>query len=239
MHLPDLPPPAHAIVFPTWLSAGLGGRIDDDAGMTTKASEATDRHGRYTLGIVDNDPLVAEAPRSSFERFHAPLEVIWALTDPEDALVHCLHAKGRPDVLLTDIDMPRLSGLGLFHELQTRKLPITVIGISAFPNIAEEPGLVILPKESAVEEIVQLAGMLRRDDDLTRWFPTPTKPNPLSPSELHALTHYSEGLTTTAIAHTMHVSESSMKTFAKRAYEKLDAHSRTEAIAICVRNGWI
>ena len=138
MHLPDLPPPAHAIVFPTWLSAGLGGRIDDDAGMTTKTSEATDRHGRYTLGIVDNDPLVAEAPRSSFERFHAPLEVIWALTDPEDALVH-----------------------------------------------------------------------------------------------------YSEGLTTTAIAHTMHVSESSMKTFAKRAYEKLDAHSRTEAIAICVRNGWI
>lgn len=92
MHLPDLPPPAHAIVFPTWLSAGLGGRIDDDAGMTTKTSEATDRHGRYTLGIVDNDPLVAEAPRSSFERFHAPLEVIWALTDPEDALVHCLHA---------------------------------------------------------------------------------------------------------------------------------------------------
>ena len=168
MHLPDLPPPAHAIVFPTWLSAGLGGRIDDDAGITTKTSEATDRHGRYTLGIVDNDPLVAEAPRSSFERFHAPLEVIWALTDPEDALVHCLHAKGRPDVLLTDIDMPRLSGLGLFHELQTRKLPIT-----------------------------------------------------------------------TAIAHTMHVSESSMKTFAKRAYEKLDAHSRTEAIAICVGNGWI
>ncbi len=113
--------------------------MDDDAGMTTETSEATDRHGRYTLGIVDNDPLVAEALRSSFERSHAPLEVIWTLTDPEDALAHCLHAQGRPDVLLTDIDMPRLSGLGLFHELQTRKLPITVIGISAFPNIAEEP----------------------------------------------------------------------------------------------------
>ncbi len=238
MHLPDRPPPAHAIVFPTWLSAGLVGRMDDDAGMTTETSETTDRHGRYTLGIVDNDPLVAEALRSSFKRFHAPLEVIWTLTDSEDALARCLHAQGRPDVLLTDIDMPRLSGRGLFHELQNRKPPITVIGISAFPNIAEEPGLVILPKESTVEEIVQLAGMLRHDD-LTRWVPTPTKPNPLSPSELQALTHYSEGLTTTAIAHTMHVSESSVKTFAKRAYEKLDAHSRTEDIVICVRNGWI
>lgn len=213
--------------------------MDDDAGMTTETSETTDRRGRYTLGIVDNDPLVAEALRASFERFHAPLEVIWTLTDPEDALAHCLHSNGRPDVLLTDIDMPRLSGLDLFHELQARRLPITVIGISAFPNIAEEPGLVILPKESTVEEIVQLAGMLRHDGDLTRWFPTPTRPNPLSPSELQALTHYSEGLTTAAIAHTMHVSESSVKTFAKRAYEKLDAHSRTEAIVICVRNGWI
>ncbi|RYN12582.1 response regulator [Bifidobacterium animalis subsp. animalis] len=80
--------------------------MDDDAGMTTETSETTDRHGRCTLGIVDNDPLVAEALRSSFERFHAPLEMIWTLTDPEDALAHCLHAQGRPDVLLTDIDMP-------------------------------------------------------------------------------------------------------------------------------------
>ena len=78
MHLPDLPPPAHAIVFPTWLSAGLGGRIDDDAGMTTKTSEATDRHGRYTLGIVDNDPLV-QKPRLYAPHFVDKLEKCDAL----------------------------------------------------------------------------------------------------------------------------------------------------------------
>lgn len=239
MHLPDLPPPAHAIVFPTWLSAGLGGRIDDDAGMTTKTSEATDRHGRYTLGIVDNDPLVAEAPRSSFERFHAPLEVIWALTDPEDALVHCLHAKGRPDVLLTDIDMPRLSGPRPLPRTPNPQTPHYRHRHLRVPEHRRRTRFGHPAQGIRRRGDRPTRRLLRRDDDLTRWFPTPTKPNPLSPSELHALTHYSEGLTTTAIAHTMHVSESSMKTFAKRAYEKLDAHSRTEAIAICVRNGWI
>lgn len=211
--------------------------MDDDAGMTTETSETTDRHGRYTLGIVDNDPLVADFLAHGFA--NTPMDVLWALTDAGQALTRCGQEGTHPAIVLTDIEMPGMNGRELFHTLRERHPEMVVIGISAFPDLVAEPGLVVLPKESRVEEIVRLAGMLLHDDSLTRWFPQSPHANPLSDAELRALDYYAQGKTMLAICHLMNVSESSVKTFVKRACRKLNVHSRTEAIVTCVRNNWI
>lgn len=193
----------------------------------------------YTLGIVDNDPLVLDLLARSFTTLNAPLRVRWAFTDPQRAWLACDDESTCPQVVLTDIEMPGMSGRELFHRLRTHHPNIVVIGISAFPDAVEEPGLVVLPKESRIEEIVQLSGMLLHDESLIRWYEQPARPNPLSPGELQTLDYYAQGKTTQCIAHIMNVGESSVKTFVKRACRKLDVHSRTEAIVMCVRNNWI
>lgn len=185
----------------------------------------------YSLGIVDNDPLVLDLLARSFGTLNAPLHVRWAFTDPQQAWLACDDESTRPQVVLTDIEMPGMNGRELFHRLRASHPNVVVIGISAFPNSVEEPGLVVLPKESRIEEIVHLAGMLLHDESLIRWYEQPARTNPLSPSELQTLDHYAQGKTTPRIAHTMHVSESSVKTFVKSTCKKLGVHSHTEVTA--------
>lgn len=209
----------------------MGGRMNDDV------STARNRHERYTLGIVDNDPLVANFLAHGF--LSTPLDTLWALTDAEQARIRCETDRSRPRILLTDIEMPSMNGRELFHRLHSHYPEIVVIGISAFPDSIKEAGLVVLPKESRIEEIVHLAGMLLHDDSLTCWFPQCPHVNPLSANELQVLDYYAQGKTTLAICHLMNVAESSVKTFVKRACKKLNVHSRTEAIVMCVRNNWI
>ena len=193
----------------------------------------------YSLGIVDNDPLVLDLLARSFTTVNAPLHVRWSFTDPHQAWLACDDESTCPQVVLTDIEMPGMNGRELFRRLRASHPNVVVIGISAFPDSVAEPGLVVLPKESRIEEIVHLAGMLLHDESLICWYELPAQINPLSPSELQTVDHYAQGKTTLCIAHTMHVSESSVKTFVKRACKKLGVHSRTEAIVMCVHNNWI
>lgn len=55
--------------------------------------------------------------------------------------------------------------------------------------------------------------------------------------EVEALRYASEGEPNKRIARMMGISENSVKTYLKRAYKKLDCHSRSAAVAALVRNG--
>ena len=147
---------------------------------------------------MGNDSLVLDLLARSFGTLNAPLHVRWAFTDPQQAWLACDDESARPQVVLTDIEMPGMNGRELFHRLRARHPNLVVIGISAFPDSVEEPGLVVLPKESRIEEIVHLAGMLLHDESLIRWYEQPARTNPLSPSELQTLDHYAQGKTTRA-----------------------------------------
>ncbi|KFI65583.1 response regulator transcription factor [Bifidobacterium cuniculi] len=195
-----------------------------------------------TVGIVDNDPLALQALRESFIRQDAPLHVRWTSTTAREALQYCQDPMQRPRLIFSDIEMPDMDGYRLYREIQDPEWPIEVIGISAFPNVhqaVQDTGLVVMPKESTVKDMVQIAGLLTAESSLLNWAPVLRSKHPLSDSELEVLRRYARGDTTPAIAHAMHVSESTLKTFVKRSYTKLNVHSRTEAIVLCVRNGWI
>jgi DNA-binding CsgD family transcriptional regulator len=50
---------------------------------------------------------------------------------------------------------------------------------------------------------------------------------------------FAQGRTLQSIAVRLGISPATVKVHMKRAYAKLNAHSRTEAIAICIRDGLI
>ena len=54
-----------------------------------------------------------------------------------------------------------------------------------------------------------------------------------------AIDLYAQGMTTQSVAHRMSVSETTVKTYARRAYKKLGVGSRAEAVAVLARRGVI
>ena len=59
-----------------------------------------------TLGIVDNDPLVASAIQSLLVETCAPIQILWTATSAEQALEAMRDSAQRPQAVLTDIAMP-------------------------------------------------------------------------------------------------------------------------------------
>ena len=56
-----------------------------------------------TLGIVDNDPLVASAIQSLLVETCAPIQILWTVTSAEQALEAMRDSAQRPQAVLTDI----------------------------------------------------------------------------------------------------------------------------------------
>lgn len=63
-----------------------------------------------TLGIVDNDPLVASAIQSLLVETCAPIQILWTVTSAEQALEAMRDSAQRPQAVLTDIAMPGMNG---------------------------------------------------------------------------------------------------------------------------------
>lgn len=85
-----------------------------------------------TLGIVDNDPLVASAIQSLLVETCAPIRILWTATSAEQALDAMRDSSQRPQVMLTDIAMPGMNGVELARHVKEQYPDIAVIGISAF-----------------------------------------------------------------------------------------------------------
>ncbi|OZG65943.1 response regulator transcription factor [Bifidobacterium eulemuris] len=196
-----------------------------------------------TVGIVDNDPLVSQALVSMFDDQPSPLHVLWNVRNGHDALALCEYTTTQPNVVLTDLRMPGMDGKQLATHI-TRKYPqITVIGITAFPveNTDEElreAGIhAVLFKEAAIQDYVHTIGHATGKTSLITWQQQSLAFQRLllTDTEISVLREYLKGRTTIAVAHTMHMSEGTVKTHMNNAYKKLGVHSRAEAIRVCVR----
>jgi len=82
----------------------------------------------------------------------------------------------------------------------------------------------------ALNEARDLAGSLE---------PAPAAPHPFSPRELQVLSLAAEGLTNKEIAYRLGVSERTVQFHMNSVFNKTGTGSRTEAVALALRNGWI
>jgi DNA-binding NarL/FixJ family response regulator len=63
--------------------------------------------------------------------------------------------------------------------------------------------------------------------------------HPFSPREMEVLTLASEGLTNKEIAYRLGISERTVQFHINSIFHKTGTNSRTEAVALALRNGWI
>jgi two-component system response regulator DesR len=174
------------------------------------------------------------------------LEVVGRARDGAEALDLAL--KERPDVVVTDIEMPRMTGLELAAELKRRGSPariviLTTFGRSGYLRRALDAGasgylLKDAPSDRLAEAIRRVhAGLRAIDPELaaTAW----DEADPLTDRERQVLRLAADGLTTARIGAEIHLSEGTVRNYLSEAISKLGAGNRVEAARIARQKGWL
>ncbi len=174
------------------------------------------------------------------------ISVVGQAHDGREALKLTLQHK--PDLLLTDIEMPEMTGLELAAELKrqgaaTRVIILTTFARAGYLRRAMEAGAAgYLLKDSPAGA---LANAIRRvhsglrviDPELATeaW----TEADPLSDRERQVLRQAAEGATSAEIAASLRLSEGTVRNYLSEVMSKLGAHNRVEAARIARMKGWL
>ncbi len=179
------------------------------------------------------------------------LDVVGRAGDGEEALAQI--AELRPDVALVDVQMPRLSGIQVAERAAQAAPGTAIVFYTAFGEralLAEAldagaRGFVL--KEAPLADLVRaiervaagetyvdpvLAGLLVTAH-MTQTLPQLTR------REREVLRHLADGLTNDEIGRRLSISAETVRTHVRKAMAKLDADTRTQAVATALRQSLI
>jgi two-component system response regulator DesR len=174
------------------------------------------------------------------------IDVVATAADGNEALEKI--QKVRPDVVLTDIEMPGMTGLELLQEMKKQKIAsrviiVTTFGRSGYLRRALEGGASgYLLKDAPSEELAEAVrrvhqGLRAVDPELAAqaW----SEPDPLTDRERQVLRLAGDGLSTAKIADQIHLSKGTVRNYLSEAIGKLGAANRTEAARLARKQGWL
>ena len=152
------------------------------------------------------------------------------------------------DLLLSDIEMPGLSGIELAqyvqqNQLTTKVVIITTFGRAGYVKRAMDAGVGgFLLKDAPVEQLVQaihqvMTGKKVVDSELL--LNSLGEQDPLSEKERQALRLAAKGKSSSEIASALYVAEGTARNYLSEAIIKLHASNRIDAARIARQKGWL
>ena len=156
--------------------------------------------------------------------------------------------KLKPDVLVTDIEMPNLTGLELAqriqrHELATKVIIVTTFARPGFLRRALDAGVLgYLLKDAPAENLADALRRVHRggraiDPELAleAW----SEADPLSDRERQVLRLAGEGRSAGEIATELNLSHGTVRNYLSEAIGKLGVGNRIEAFRLARQKGWL
>lgn len=153
-----------------------------------------------------------------------------------------------PDVILTDIEMPGMSGLELAEWLkqdypETRVIVLTTFARPGYLRRALDAGVRgYLLKETPAEELAAAIRRVCRGERVIAPELALTafdNADPLTNRERQALRLAGEGLANAEIARRLYLAEGTVRNYLSEAMSKLNADNRIEAYRIARDQGWL
>jgi DNA-binding NarL/FixJ family response regulator len=194
--------------------------------------------------VVDSHPVVRQGIRALLEREFDDLEVMDAAT-PEAAIA----AGAAPDVVVLD---PRREAGGRDEPIRelARRLgsPIVVFtadgGARQLADALKAGVKGYVRKDSPAEDLLRaiqaaLSGDFYVDPALSSTIVLDEGDRTLTVRQREILQMLADGMQTDAVARQLGLSTETVRTHTKRILAKLDADTRTQAVAIGIRNGLI
>jgi DNA-binding NarL/FixJ family response regulator len=200
--------------------------------------------GRVTAVVADDHPAVLEAVAEYLTR--GGLEVVGRAADGEEALAAIEETK--PDVALVDVRMPRLGGIELARLVarsspRTGMVVYTGYGDGALLMEALDAGVRgLVLKEAPLEDLLRAvravsAGETYVDPVLAGALASSVSSQPqLTQRERDVLRLLADGLANEEIGKRLYISAETVRTHVRKAMDKLDADTRTQAVARALRD---
>jgi len=196
--------------------------------------------------VIAEDQSMVLGALSALLEIERDIKVVGRAVNGKEALD--LTLKHKPDVLISDIEMPEMSGLEVAAELKQRDSPSHVIILTTFAR----PGYLrralqagatgYLLKDSPAATLADAvrrvhSGLRVVDPDLAAgaW----TDDDPLTDRERQVLRLAAEGSTGGDIANQLKLSEGTVRNYLSEAISKLGASNRVEAARIARGKGWL
>jgi two-component system, NarL family, response regulator DesR len=196
--------------------------------------------------VIAEDQDMVLGALSALLELEGDIQVIAQASNGKEALE--LVQKEKPDVLVTDIEMPLMTGLELATEIKTLGLKTKVIIVTTFARTgylrraldAGANGYLLKDAPSA-----ELANAVRRVQQGGRaldpllaaeaW----TESDPLTDRERQVLRLAEEGKSSHDIADLFHLSEGTVRNYLSEAISKLGVSNRVEAARLAREKGWL
>jgi two-component system, NarL family, response regulator DesR len=174
------------------------------------------------------------------------LDVVGTALDGDEALR--LVVSLTPDVLLTDIEMPGLTGLDVASEVRRRGLSTRVVILTTFARSgylrraldAGAMGYLLKDAPSAtLADAIRAVHAGRRAIDPELAADAWTEADPLTDREREVLRLAGEGLANAEIAARLHLSDGTVRNYLSEAIGKLGVSNRTAAARLARERGWL
>lgn len=165
------------------------------------------------------------------------VRVVGQARDGEEAVEQA--REGRPDVILMDLQMPRMTGVEATRLLARDMPDIRVLALSAFASEGMVEDAIASGARGFVEKDVTF------DEILTRILEVAPARRPrnvqadLTPRETEVLKQVAAGLSNKQIGKRLGLSEKTVRNHLSRAFGKLGATNRTEAVMHAMRAGLV
>jgi two-component system response regulator DesR len=196
--------------------------------------------------LLAEDQALVRGALSALLSLESDIEVAGAAADGEAAWRELQRLK--PDVLVTDIEMPGLSGLELAQRIQRHALPVKVVivttfGRAGFLRRALDAGVSgYLLKDAPAEDLAEALRKVHRggraiDPQLAMdaW----SEADPLNDRERQVLRLAGDGMSATEIAAQLNLSSGTVRNYLSEAIGKLGVGNRIEAYRLARQKGWL
>lgn len=201
---------------------------------------------RIRVLIAEDQALVLGA-LSALLKLEADLEIVGLAANGQQALELCQTL--RPDIVLTDIEMPLMTGLELAARLTELGLPSKLLIVTTFARsgylrralAAGVRGYLLkdAPADTLAAAIRSVNGggrVIAPELALESWSGAQ---DPLNERERQVLRLAGEGKSSQEISKQIHLSEGTVRNYLSEAISKLNAGNRVEAFRLARDAGWL
>jgi len=196
--------------------------------------------------LIAEDQSMVLGALSALLEMEDDLEVVEKANNGKEALVKS--QQQAIDIILTDIEMPYMTGIELAHELQKIKHPAKVMILTTFARggylrramAAGVKGYLLkdAPSDSLADAVRKIhAGKIIVAPELVTeaW----AADDPLSENERKVLRFSLEGHSSKEIGDLIFLSAGTVRNYLSEATSKLGAKNRIEAARIAKQKGWL